>query len=103
MIREDLQLKKPIKTISFISLPREDVYSGHPTGAAGVFAQKLNPDVSRKILDMVQAGITNVKEIKKSLKYCVDTFLCPNQFQVTGHFTHSMMTYIIILAKPKER
>ena len=25
---------------------------------------------------MVQAGITNVKEIKKSLKYYVDTFLC---------------------------
>ena len=47
MIREDLQLKKLIKTIRkyFISLPREDVHSGHPTGAAGVFAQKLNPDV----------------------------------------------------------
>ena len=28
------------------------------------------------LLDMVQAGITNVKEIKKSPNYYVDTFLC---------------------------
>ena len=78
MIREDLQLNKPIKKVNkyFISIPGENLHSGHLTGTTGVFSQKLNPEVSLKIVDMVQSGITDVKEIKCSLKYYVNTSLC---------------------------
>ena len=59
----------------FISLPQEEAHTGHPVGQAGVYAQKLNPYVSQKIVDMVHAGITDTTEIKHSLKYYVNTFL----------------------------
>ncbi len=77
MIRDAFLLNKPIKVVKryFISLPREDLHSGHPTGNAGVFAQKLNPEVSPKILDMVQSGITDVKEIKQMGIACLEPSL----------------------------
>ena len=88
MIREDLQLNKPIKKVNkyFISIPGENLHSGHLTGTTGVFSQKLNPEVSLKILDMVQSGITDVKEIKCSLKYYVNTSLCKKLKSIRVYF-----------------
>ena len=108
MIREDLQLNKPIEKENkyFISIPGENLHFGQLTGTTGVFSQKLDPEVSLKIVDMVQSGITDVKEIKCSLKYYVNTSLCrklgPILFQVIGHFIYSVMKRIIMLPKPKE-
>ena len=77
MLREEIAAKKQIKTSMkfFISLPAESAHSRHPTGPAGIFAQKLHPLVSQKILEMVRSGITDSNEIKRCLKYYVDTII----------------------------
>lgn len=76
-IKEELRSKKSLKTTVkyFISLPQEELHLNHPTGKGGVFAQKLNQEVSQKIVDMVRAGMTDIPEVKRSLKYYVDTVL----------------------------
>ena len=58
MLRKEIAAKKPVKTLMkfFISLPAGSAHSGHPTGSAGIFAQKLHPLVSQKILEMVRSG-----------------------------------------------
>lgn len=55
----------------YVSLPCESAHSNHPTGEAAGFAQKLHPLVISKISDMVSAGITNVTDIKRSLRWYV--------------------------------
>ena len=51
MLRKEIKAKSLVKkrTKYFISLPRKGAHSGHPTG--------LQPAISRKIVDMVEAGI----------------------------------------------
>ena len=77
MIKTELEAKRPVKITMkyFISLPQEEAHSGHPTGQAGVYAQKLHPTISQKIVDMVEAGVTDTSEIKHSLKHYVDKYL----------------------------
>ncbi len=71
IIREEINANKPIK-IETKSLPNEEAHSGHPTYQDGIYAQKLNPKISQKIVDMVRAGITDTAEIKRALRYHVD-------------------------------
>ena len=52
----------------YVSLPCESAHSMHPTGEAGGFAQKLHPIIISKISDMISAGITDVTDIKRSLR-----------------------------------
>ena len=60
----------------FVSLPCEEAHSGHPTGHAAGYSQKLNPHLSLKISEMVSSGITDTAEVKRTLKmYYVDNFL----------------------------
>ena len=59
----------------FVFLPMESACSGHPTGSAGIFVQKLYRLVSQKILEMVRSGISDTSEIKHCLKYHVDTII----------------------------
>jgi len=76
-LQKEISAKKEIKTLKkyFISLPDGSAHSGHPTGHAGIFAQKLHPLVSQKILEIVHSGITDSNEIKRYLKYYVDTII----------------------------
>ena len=76
-LKTDLEAKQSVKTTKkyFISLTRQEAHSGHPTGLAGVYAQKLHPTISQKIVDLVEAGITDTTEIKHSLKHYVDKYL----------------------------
>ena len=62
-------LKQKAGQTTFISLPQQEAHSSHPTGQAGIYAQKLHPAVSQKIVDMVEAGITDTTEMKHSLKH----------------------------------
>lgn len=55
----------------YVSLPCEDAHSRHPTGEAGGFAQRLHPLIISKISNMVSTGITDVTNIKCSLKWYV--------------------------------
>jgi len=77
MIKKEIEAKTSVKTTMkyFISLPREEAHSGHPTGQAGVYAQKLTPSHFSKIVDMVEAGITDTTETKHTLKYYVGNSL----------------------------
>ena len=54
-----------------VSLPSERARSKHPTGEAAGFAQKLHPLIISKISDLVDAGITTIMEIKRSLRLYV--------------------------------
>ena len=66
---DSLSLKTQIKY--YISFPCETAHTNHPTGEAAGFAQKLHPLVISKIYDMVSAGITNITDIKRSLRWYV--------------------------------
>ena len=80
MIKTELEAKRPVKTTMkyFISLPQQEAHSGHPTGQAGVYTQKLHLTISQKIVDMVEAGITDTSEIKHSSRHYVDKYLVKN-------------------------
>lgn len=77
MLRQGVAAKQPVKTSMkyFVSLPMESAHSGHPTGPTAIFAQKLHPLVSQKILEMVKSGISDTSEIKHCLKYYVDSII----------------------------
>ena len=77
MLRKKFAAKQPVKISMkyFVSLPMESAHSGHPTGLSGIFAQKLHPLISQKILEMVKSGICDTSEIKRSLKHYVDVIL----------------------------
>ena len=60
----------------FVSFPSIEAHSGHPIGQEAVHTQKLHPQVAQKILEMVTSGITDTAEVRRSLKYYVDNFLC---------------------------
>ena len=76
-LKTDLANNKTVKVELkyFVSLPCEEAHSGHPTGYAAGYSQKLNPYVSQKISEMVSSGITDTAEVKRTLEYYVDNFL----------------------------
>ena len=61
----------------YISLPTEDAHRGHSTGERAGFSQKLHPAVIKRIYELVYAGITNITEIKRSLKLHVTEAILP--------------------------
>ena len=67
MIKENIEAKRTVETTKkiFISLPSEEAHTGHPTGQAGVYAQKLHPEISQTIVELVEAGVADTNEIKK--------------------------------------
>ena len=78
-MKEEICAKHQVRTIikHFVSLPSEGAHSGHPIGRSSkaIFSQKLHPKVTAKITEMVQSGITETAEVKRSLKYYVDRIL----------------------------
>ena len=60
----------------FVSFPSIEAHSGHPTGQEAVHTQKLHPQVAQKITEMVTSGIADTTEVRRSLRYYVDNFLC---------------------------
>ena len=59
----------------FVSLPSESAHSHHPTGECAGFAQKLHTLIISKIADIVHSGITNITDIKRSLRWYVQNEL----------------------------
>jgi len=51
-----------------VSLPTEEVHHGHPTGEQAGFTQRVHPAIIAKIRELVAAGITDVLEVKRSLR-----------------------------------
>ena len=60
----------------FVSFPSTEAHSGHPIGQEAVHTQKLHLQVAQKIMEMVTSGIIDTTEVRRSLKYYVDNFLC---------------------------
>ena len=73
-LKLDLATDKTVKVEHrhFVSLPCEEAHSGHPTGEAAGYSQKLNPFISQKISEMVSS---DTAEVKRALKCHVDHFL----------------------------
>ena len=46
----------------YVSFPSNEAYHGHPIGTYAVHSQKLHPQVSQKIMDMVKARMTQVSD-----------------------------------------
>ena len=53
----------------FVSLPMLTAHSGHTVGAEVAFFQKVNPCVSQKISELVNEGMLNYSEVKRSLEH----------------------------------
>ena len=54
-----------------LRLTSQSAHSHHPTGECAGFAQKLHPLIISKISDIVDSGITNITDIKRSLRWYV--------------------------------
>ena len=81
-LRKDLTLTpENIKTESkyHISLPTEEAHhKTHPTRGPHLMAQRVNPQISQRIMELVQEGLTNPQEVRKALNHYVRTVLCPD-------------------------
>ena len=60
-----------------ISLPTEEAHhKTHPTRGPHLMAQRVNPQISQRIMELVQEGMTNPQEVRKALNHYVRTVLC---------------------------
>ena len=77
-LQKMLHTQSPVKTQVkyFVSFPSNEAHSGHSIGQEAVHSQKVHPQVTQKIMEMVTSGMTDTAEVRRSLKYYVDNFLC---------------------------
>ena len=59
----------------FVSLPSDEAHSGHPVGKQSGFSQRIHPRLIQEIAQLVSAGITEKREVKRSLRYFVTNTL----------------------------
>ena len=73
-----LRAKNPVKTEAkyYVSFPSNEAHSEHPIGLEAIHTQNVHPKVAQKIIEMVTSGITYTSEVRRSLKYFVDNYLC---------------------------
>ena len=64
-------------TLYFVSMPTEDAHTGHPTGGgpAGL-CKRVNQKVIAKISLLVSEGITEMHEVRRTLRHFVMHDLC---------------------------
>ena len=63
----------------FVSLPTNEAHEKvHPTGIVGGMSQRVHPKISQKIEDLVKEGITDVQEVKRTLRFFVKTDMREN-------------------------
>ena len=55
----------------FVSLPSNEAHNGHPVGEQSGFSQRIHPRLIQEIYQLVSAGITEKREVKRSLRYFV--------------------------------
>ena len=73
-LRQDLTDRKTA-TKYYVSLPAEEAHhKSHKTGGMHAMAQHVHPKVIMKIHELVEAGISEVSEVKWALKL---KELCP--------------------------
>ena len=66
-----------MSTMCFISLPSAEAHhSTHPTGPSVALAQKVHPEVIKKIHELVLSGVSETVEMSRHLKYYVTHCLC---------------------------
>ena len=65
-------IKRCQKTIKyFVSLPMEEAHHNtHKTGGMHAMAQHIHPKIIAKIHELVEAGISELPEVKHALKLC---------------------------------
>ena len=60
-----------------ISLPTEEAHhKSHLTRGPHLMAQRVNPQISQRIMELVQEGMTNPQEVRKALNHYVRTVMC---------------------------
>ena len=63
----------------FVSLPTNEAHEKvHPTGIFGGMSQRVHPKISQKMEDLVKEGITDVQEVKRTLRFFVKTDMREN-------------------------
>ena len=48
----------------------------HPVKQAAVFSQKVIPAVAQMIAELVADGITEIDDVKRALRHCINHYLC---------------------------
>ena len=56
-------------------MPTTEAHSGHPLGNNAMYSQRIHPLLVAKITEMVLDGITNTAEVKRSLRFYMNTIL----------------------------
>ena len=59
-----------------MSFPFNEAHSEHLICLEPIHTQNVHPKVAQKIIEMVTSGITDTSEVRRSLKYFVDNYLC---------------------------
>ena len=103
MLREDLWHKKDVKkTVKcFVSLPMEEAHHNtHKTGGMHAMAQRIHPKIIAKIHELVEAGISELPEVKRALKLYVTTLpQSPNKDDRAYYPTNADLSNHIYKAK----
>ena len=77
----------------FVPFPSNEAHSGHPISQEAVHGQKIHSQVAQKIMEMVSSGMSDTAEVRHSLKYYEDNFLCKEiGIPMTEHSTFSNKT-----------
>ena len=75
-LKAELEDGEAVKTASKYSLPSEEVHhKAHKTG--GMHTTYIHPKVILKIHELVEAGISEVSEVKQASKLHISKELCP--------------------------
>ena len=78
-LRSCLSNGKPVdkKSMYYISLPLEEAHHDtHPTRGPHFMAQRVNPNIATKISELVNEGMVDCHEIRKTLKHYVNVVMC---------------------------
>ena len=78
-LRANLTSKKPVemKSMYYVSLPTESAHhKTHPTRGSNIMTQKVNPNIVKKISELVSEGMVDPYEVHKALKHYVNEVMC---------------------------
>ena len=78
-LRDSLSNGKSVekKSMYFVSLPLEEAHHNiHPTRGANFMAQRVNPNIAKKITELVGEGMVDSYEIRKALKHYINSVMC---------------------------
>ena len=70
-VKKTLDSASCVPSRNILILPSNEAHNGHPVGEQSGFSQRIHPRLIQEIYQLVSAGITEKREVKRSLRYFV--------------------------------